>query len=168
MAQKNAKQGTLTLMDGTPVKPSSGPATSPTTPTTPSKQVQPQPYHVVALALIGAALGILSGLNGWPDAPATMVAPEARAHWLAFMLGGQNYDTASAAAGGLLGAVVGAGFAASFFFPERKMVTFWVCAGVGLIGGGLAMHTMTGAAGGWILGWLLAMAVGGKADPASA
>lgn len=117
------------------------------------------PSTVISMGLGGAFLGLLSGLNQWPRPPVSMATPATGASWMGYVLGVQGLDYNAAAQGALLGLLVGAGCAVSFFFRERKMLACWVLAGTGLLVGALTLKTATAAAGGWLLGWMLAMTV---------
>jgi hypothetical protein len=114
------------------------------------------PRTVLSMGLGGGFLGFLSGLNQWPQLPAELNSVEASAAWLGAVLGVQHLDWNSAAQGGFLGLAVGLGFATSFNFGLRKMMMTWLLAGGGLLAGALLIKTATAAAGGWILGWMMA------------
>ncbi|MBT9587895.1 hypothetical protein IV102_31460 [bacterium] len=120
------------------------------------KKVGASPKIILSMGLGGAFLGFLSGLNQWPQLPAELTSMEASAAWLGAVLGVQHLDWNSAAQGGFLGLAVGLGFASSFNFGLRKMMMTWLLAGGGLLAGALTIKTATAAAGGWILGWMLA------------
>ena len=116
------------------------------------------PKTILAMGVAGAFLGFLSGLNKWPQLPPELISPAASAAWLGAVLGVQHLDPNAAFQGAFLGLVVGLGVARSFNFDLRKMLLAWLLAGAGLIAGVMVVHTSTGAAGGWILGWMLALA----------
>lgn len=123
------------------------------------KKVGAGPKTIAAMGIGGAFLGFLSGLNQWPAQPPELLTPEAGAVWLGAMLGLQHLDWNAAFQGGFLGLAVGLGFSTSFNFSIEKMLRTWVLAGGGLLAGALLLKTATAAAGGWILGWLLASAL---------
>jgi hypothetical protein len=123
------------------------------------KKVTAGPGTIWGMALGGGFLGMLSGLNQWPRPPVALTTQASGASWMGYVLGVQGLDYTAAAQGALLGLLVGAGFAVSFFFRERKMLACWLLAGTGLIVAALTLKTATAAAGGWLLGWMLAMTV---------
>lgn len=116
-------------------------------------------FTVLGMASSGALLGFLSGLNQWPATPAEIVSPVSDAAWLGGTLGMHLLNYAAASQGAFLGLVVGLGFALSFAFRERKMLSTWTVALSGLFLGTMVLKTMTAAAGGWLLGLMLAMSL---------
>jgi len=121
-------------------------------------------FTLLGMSWGGAFLGILSGLNQWPQQPVELTTPAAGAAWMGAILGLQRLDWNAASQGGFLGLVVGLGFALSFAMPERKMLNIWLLGGCGLFVGGTLFHTATGMAGGWILGFMLALAAPPKVE----
>lgn len=120
----------------------------------------------LAMALGGAFLGFLAGLNQWPVMPAANKAVAPGLAWLGGVLGVQrvqNFDINSAVQGGCLGLVVGLGLALSFAYSERKMLNTWVLSACGLFVATSIFHNPVAAAGGWVLGWMLGMAAPPKA-----
>jgi len=132
-------------------------ASSPQPPRT-EKTIGANSRTIAAMGIGGAVLGFLSGLNQWPAIPAELASPEASAAWLGAVLGQPRLDVTSAVQGGFLGMAVGLGTASSFNFGLGRMLKTWVLAGGGLMVGALTLKTAMAAAGGWILGWLMAQA----------
>lgn len=144
------KKKTATTAAATP---SSGAATNS------PKSVKAGPPTIAGMALIGAILGCLSGLNQWPQPPAALSGDIASAAWMGYLLGVQTFDSAAAIAGAVLGLLVGAGFALSFLFGERRMLACWLLGGAGLAVGAVAFKSTSLAAVLWVVGWSLALTV---------
>lgn len=139
--------------------PASKPKTAKSGDKSDAKKPMAGPATIWGMGLGGGFLGMLSGLNQWPRPPVAMTTQASGASWMGYVLGVQGLDYNAAAQGALLGLLVGAGFAVSFFFRERKMLATWLLAGTGLVVAALTLKTATAAAGGWLLGWMLAMTV---------
>lgn len=108
-------------------------------------------------------LGFLSGINQWPAHPVEITNAVPDAAWLGGILGMPLLNYPAASQGAFLGVVVGLGFALSFAFGERKMLSTWVVALSGLFLGAMVLKTLTAAAGGWLLGLMLGMALPDRA-----
>lgn len=143
-----------------PVVPSSRVPGSPSREEQPSLPERMKKAGLTRFALLGmgwggAFLGILSGLNQWPEQPAEMSSQAAGAAWMGAILGLQRLDWNTASQTGFLGLVVGLGFALSFMLPERKMLLTWLVATSGMFVGYSLLTNPVGAAGGWVFGWMV-------------
>lgn len=135
---------------------------SPTPAKAPERKGGPHRLTIFGLALVGTALGFLSGVNQWPAQPAELTSSAAETAWFGAVLGFRHLDLQGASQGGLLGLVVSVGLGLSFAMNERRMLNTWSLALMGLLAGSLLLKTATAAAGGWCLGWLLASAIPSK------
>lgn len=134
-------------------------------PDPPAKPVDPTAARrlaVFGIAFCGLLMGLVTGINHIPEAPATVADPAARAVFQGAVFGVQPLDWPRGMQLGLAGWIFGMTAGVSLLLEPARTLGAWLLGTLGLAAGlGLGMGVVPGAVG-WLVGFMTAV----KAVPA--
>ncbi len=129
-------------------------------PAKPSKPVDPTAARrlaVFGIAAVWLFMGLVTGVNHIPEAPASVIDPAARAVFQGAVLGVQPLDWARGLQLGLAGWIFGLTAGVSLILEPARTLAAWLLGALGLAAGlGLGQGVILGAIG-WLVGFMVAV-----------